>query len=276
MSPAGERYAEIQVGQSKLRMHYVAVGDAGAPLLLIHGFGGCLENWRPLLPALGRRFRVYAIDLPGFGRSDAMAAHYRFEDLVQTVGAFIRTFDLASLTVVGHSFGGLVAVELARLNQSRVDRLVLVDSAGAQVATPLDRPVMRLALRYPILGRWIIRALTTGRAFPRVVQRMGADAGRLNEEQLAALRVGVRQMHLPPTGRDSWVVDRFLDRVAQVPCFTLVLWGAEDRVIPVEQGVAIFKHLQHGQMQVVESCGHVMPMECPEEMLGALFQFLQE
>ncbi len=257
-------------------MHYVAVGDAGTPLLLIHGFGGCLENWRALLPALGRRFRVYAIDLPGFGRSDALAAHHRFEDMVHAVGAFIKTFDLASLTVVGHSFGGLVAVELARLNQSRVDRLVLVDSAGAQVATPLDRPSMRVALRYPLLGRLIIRALTADRAFPRVVRRMVADEGRLNEEQLAALRAGVRQMHLPPTGRASWVIERFLDRVAQVPCFTLVLWGAEDQVIPVEQGVAIFKRLQHGQMQVVESCGHVMPMECPEEMLGALFQFLQE
>ncbi len=257
-------------------MHYVAVGDAGTPLLLIHGFGGCLENWRALLPSLGRRFRVYAIDLPGFGRSDSLAAHHRLEDMVQAVGTFIKTFDLASLTVVGHSFGGLVAVEVARLNQTRVDRLVLVDSAGGQVATPLDRPLMRVALRYPVLGRSMIKALTARWPFRRVVRRMVADEGRLNEEQLAALRVGVRQMHLPVTSRASWVVDRFLERVAQVPCFTLVLWGAEDRVIPIEQGVAIFKRLQHGQMKVIEACGHLMPMECPEEMLGALFQFLQE
>lgn len=257
-------------------MHYVAVGDAGAPLLLIHGFGGCLENWRALLSSLGRRFRVYAIDLPGFGRSDALPPRYRFEDVVQAVGSFIKTFDLASLTVVGHSLGGTVAVEVARLNQSRVDRLVLIDSAGAQATTPFDRPLMSLALRFQALGRLTIRVLTSRRAFPRVARRMVADEDRLNKEQLAALRAGVRQMHLPSTVRASWVVDRFLERVAQVPCLTLVLWGAQDQVIPVEQGVAIFKRLQHGQMQVIEACGHVMPMECPEEMLGALLQFLQD
>lgn len=266
----------LQVGKSPVRFHYVTAGGAGTPVLLLHGFGGNLEHWKALLPSLGRRFRVYAIDLPGFGRSGALSPGYRLEDMVQAVNAFIKTFELASLTVIGHSFGGLVAVEVARLNHSRVDHLVLVDSAGVEPPAHLDRPLMRALWRFPALGRVAVRLMTTRPLFSRLVRGMVADEGRLNEKQLAALREGVRQMRLPPTGRAAWFADRFLDRVAQVPCLTLVLWGAEDRVIPVEHGVAIFKQLQHGQMRVIDQCGHVMPMECPEEMLGALFQFLQE
>ncbi|HEY3316101.1 MAG TPA: alpha/beta hydrolase, partial [Bacillota bacterium] len=73
----------------------------------------------------------------------------------------------------------------------------------------------------------------------------------------------------------AWAFERFLDRVGQVSCPALVLWGARDRLLPVEHGVAIFKHLQDGRLQVIDDCGHVMPLERPEELAKVLAGFFE-
>lgn len=274
MSIRDERYAAVQVGDRKIRLHYVTAGAGGSPLLLIHGLAGSTDNWRQALPSLAMRYRVYALDLPGFGLSEAPRPGFKLTDLAEAVSAFIKAFGLNSICVVGHSIGGLVAVEVARTNQSRVDRLVLMDSAGAE---PPRRNGLgsRLALRLPILTRALIMIVGLDRVFRSVLKRLVVDPQRLPAGAVAELRRGIRRVHLPPTGPAGLSLDHFLERLGQLPCPTLVLWGAEDAVFPVDQGLTIFRNLQHGQIKVIEGCGHLMPLECPEEMLGAIFEFLE-
>ncbi|HEY3315074.1 MAG TPA: alpha/beta fold hydrolase, partial [Bacillota bacterium] len=210
MGPSGDRYVTLPVGHQKLRIRYVTAGGAGHPVLLLHGFGGSADHWRLVMPALARHFRVYAIDLPGFGRSERPGRGFHISDLSQAAGAFIKAFGLSSLRVAGHSMGGQIAVEVARMHQTRVDRLVVIDSSGLN-PRPLSTAI-RMMLRFPTLGWMWSRVVATEPVFRRRLRFLAADESRLTEADRKTLRQGILQVRLPASRGEAWAFERFLDR----------------------------------------------------------------
>src|SRR6185369_1581798 len=108
---------------------YYDVGR-GAPLVLLHGVGGDADQWAFVLGQLSAAHRVIAIDLPGFGRSDKPAIEYRVEGYVEFLDRFLTAIGIDRASLLGHSFGGWIVASFALAFPQRVDRLVLVDSAG--------------------------------------------------------------------------------------------------------------------------------------------------
>src|SRR5206468_8219015 len=111
------------------RVNYVEMGS-GPPLVLIHGLSGCWQNWLENIPHFGRRHRVVAVDLPGFGESELPHEEISIPGYGRFIDAFLDEVDVERASLVGNSMGGFIAAETTIAHPSRVERLVLVSAAG--------------------------------------------------------------------------------------------------------------------------------------------------
>lgn len=251
------------------------------PLVLIHGFGGSLYSWREVAPALADAgHRVIALDLPGFGYSGRPpdSAAYTPEGQAATVAQVLESFGVGAdrpAHLVGHSFGGGVALELAEARPELVRSLVLVDSTlptfsrAPNAGWPLYRPFAYLLARTVGLRRFFVRAalekayhddaLVTPALVDayrsRLVLRGPASAYRGITSAIPRERLGVDLRKVEPR--------------------TLVVWGEEDALIPVRAGRQAAERIPGAELAVLPECGHLPMEECPEGFLGAVTRFLK-
>ena len=127
-----------------LRIRYRTAGK-GSPLVLLHGWGTSLDTFRPMSEDLGRFHTVTSFDFPGHGQSDLPPAAWAVDDFVGLTVDLMAELGIVKASVLGHSFGGRVAIKLAAAHPDKVDRLVLVDAAGVPPAQTLRRRLKRFA-----------------------------------------------------------------------------------------------------------------------------------
>jgi pimeloyl-ACP methyl ester carboxylesterase len=248
------------------RLHYFEAGRSdGTPLLLVHGLGARGEDWREMIPAMAARgFHIYAPDLPGYGRSSKPAdANYSIAMEEAAVVSFMQAVHLPRADVGGWSMGGWVSMKLALDRPEMVDRLVVYDSAGIyfpasfgpELFVPGDAPgvtrlVKILSPRPGPMPDFVMRA----------VIRKIAQNGWVVQRSMTAMT----------NGRD--LLDFRLHDIRQP---TLVVWGAEDELIPLEVGKKIHEGIPNSSLKVVGGCGHLAPLECSEPVAEATEKFLR-
>jgi pimeloyl-ACP methyl ester carboxylesterase len=265
-----------------LPIRYLCVGE-GLPLVLLHGAGDNSLDWRWVLPALARKHRVYALDLPGSPDSARPAANYSPAFFERFVAAFVDALDIAPATFVGNSLGGLIALRLALSEPACVRALVLVDGAGLGSAV---NPAFT-SVNVPLLGEaaipfWRTRAGAYQRAWGRTALLFAHPPRGVPREWLAeqcrlARSPGYLEAHLTvlraivsPLGQREVLVDRLPS--LKIPM--LVVWGERDRVFPRSQAKRAVGRLQEGSLALIPDCGHMPHVECPNRFLGALDEFL--
>ena len=259
-------------------------GGEGETVLLLHGLAGSSRTWRAVVPDLARTHDVIAPDLLGHGESAKPMGDYSLGAFASGMRDFLAALDVPSATIVGHSFGGGVAMQLAYQHPELCDRLVLVSSGG------LGREVS-----------WLLRLLTLPGAeqlmplmFPRVVADRGAGVGRLlgrvglNSPRFAEMwrayaslagaenrKAFVRTIRgvIEPGGQTVSALDR-LYLAAHVP--TLIVWGNRDDIIPVEHAAAAHEAIPGSRLAVLAGVGHFPHVEAPERFLSVLIDFLGE
>jgi 4,5:9,10-diseco-3-hydroxy-5,9,17-trioxoandrosta-1(10),2-diene-4-oate hydrolase len=265
-----------------LPIRYLAAGE-GPPLVLLHGAGDNSLDWRWVLPALARKHRVYAPDLPGSPDSARPPADYSSAFFERFVAAFVGALGVGRATFVGNSLGGLVALRLALSEPARVGALVLVDSAGLGYAVnPAVTSVNVPGLGEAAMPFWRTRVGAYQRAWGRTALLFAHPPGSVPREWLAeqrrlALRPGYLEAHLTalralvgPFGQRAVLLDRL--PLLEVP--TLVVWGERDRVFPRSQAKRAVVRLREGSLAVIPGCGHMPHVECPDRFLVALDGFL--
>jgi pimeloyl-ACP methyl ester carboxylesterase len=236
-----------------------------------------------VLPALARKHRVYAPDLPGSPDSARPAADYSSAFFERFVAAFVEALGIGRATFVGNSLGGLIALRLALSEPDLVRALILVD--GASLGPAID-PLFT-SVNVPFLGEsampfWRTRAGAYQRVWGRTALLFAHPPGSVPREWLAeqcrlALTPGYLEAHLSvlraivsPLGQREVLVDRLPS--LKVP--TLVVWGERDRVFPRSQAREAVTHLPEGSLSLIPGCGHMPHVECPDRFLGALEGFL--
>lgn len=259
------------------RVHVVAMG-AGRPVLLLHGLGASWIAWEPLLPRLSAWCRVFAPDLPGHGDSDTLRP-YRLDNATPWVEALLDALGLECAALVGNSLGGLVALCVALERPRRASHLVLVDAAG------LGREVnitLRLAT-LPVIGEML--EAPSERGTRRLLRRLIlADPRHITPTLVAELtrvrsRPGARETVLEALrwGIDVLGVKRrvvFLQRLGEVGCPLLVVWGGRDRIFPVRQAYRAQKVAPRARVVVFPHSGHWPHYEEPEAFARLLRDFL--
>jgi len=256
------------------RLRLIDTGS-GQPVVLIHGIGASVYNWRYTLPALVTAgYRVIAFDNRGFGFSDQTAHGYHNADYVRLLVSLLDSLGVSSAVLVGHSMGGTIAAEVALTHPDRVRGLVLIDAAGYGMRWP---GVLKIA-RWPLVGG--IATSFRGRWFTkRILRSTFADPSKVTEGDVDQYYAPVAQ---PGFGRAlrgvlrEFRFDSLGGRLARVQTPTLILWGDADRWIPVGVGARFTRELPRSEFVIVERSGHNPQEESPDRVNQLLLDFLKE
>lgn len=275
-SPGPESLRPKDVSARGARIRFVEAG-AGTPVVLLHDCSASHETWVPIMQRLAGTFRVIAPDLPGFGGSekpDPQKYAYGFDAFSESVFDLVAALGLGRVHVCGHGLGGSVALTLAARHPAIVHRLVLVDAP----VYPANEHGLERAGRMPVLGAVLFRQLMGPALFRAYVQgTVYAGASKVPPGRLEALYASfnvpaARQaLHATITG----TADRrpLVARLPRVTAESLVVWGRDDRLSPVEHGRRLARELR-GRFEVVE-CGRCPPDEEPDAFAGILSSFLE-
>lgn len=268
-APAAPLEKEARVYGQKI--HYLEAGSTGPVVILLHGLGVDSNQWRLTMSALAG-YRVLAPDQIGSGKSDKPPLNYRVQTLVDFLDGFYRESGVQRATLVGNSLGGWVALAFALAHPAKVEKLVLVDSAGYsnqrwQGPAPTRDELLKLnpstlAGTRELLGlifanKLLVNDVTVQAAF---TQRLAAADGHVVNAFIDSIL------------RNEDYVDGRLGAV-KVP--TLIVWGREDGLLPVAVGEAFAKDIAGARLTVLDKCGHVPHLECATTFNGALAGFLK-
>ena len=249
------------------KIHYVEAGS-GAPLILIHGLADDAGIWDSVIPPLAARFRVIALDQIGFGRSDKPLLNFRISTFVDFLDGFLADLKIERVSLIGNSLGGWVAAAYASSHPERVERLVLSDAAGyASLAKTMDPRALR-ALR--LASREDIRYLGPLTFHDK---RFYQDVDLAFKE-----RVGAGDSYTVGQLVDSMIRgDDTLDNTLHaINRPTLVIWGRDDKLIPLSFGERFHQDIANSQLRIIDNCGHMPQVECPHEFAAFVLQFLNE
>jgi pyruvate dehydrogenase E2 component (dihydrolipoamide acetyltransferase) len=259
----------VEVGGRRLRyLERAPEAAAGDPVVLLHGFGGDLNNWLFNTDRLAERRRVYALDLPGHGESSKDVGAGDLEAFAEAVGGFLDAVGAARAHLVGHSLGGAVALAYALAHPDRVASLTLVAPAGLGEDINPD-----------YIDGFV--AAERRRELKGVLELLFADQGLVSRKlvddvlrykRLDGVEEALRQVAgvMYPSGRQTVVLTGELDRL-QAPA--LVVWGGQDRILPAAHAEAL---AGRARVEVLAGAGHSPHMEAANEVNRLVGGFLDE
>lgn len=247
------------------RIHYLAEGPAQGPVVvLVHGLGGRAEDWLNLAPWLKRAgYRVYMPDLVGYGRSEKPTNFsYSVTDEAGVVIGFMDALGLKQVELGGWSMGGWIVELVAGAHPERVRRLVLFDAAGLY-----ERPTWDTRLFTPATEDELAQldALLMPHP-PPVPGFIARDVLRAIERNGWVVRRALNDMW---TGTEA--TDRLLPEL-KMP--VLIVWGGDDRIVPLEQGETIHRLVAQSELDVAQGCGHLAPQQCTGQIGPWVVDFL--
>jgi pimeloyl-ACP methyl ester carboxylesterase len=268
---------EVRWADAKaVRMRYFVAGE-GPPLLLVHGLGGAAANWGELAPTLARRRRVLVPDLPGHGGSAGLPAAPNLAAFAERVRLVAEREGMLPAPVVGHSLGAVVALRMAIRTPAATRGIVLAGAAGIRSATRwaefwiaffgVLRPSRAVAPFRHVVGR---RRLLRYPVFARLL----SDPLSLSAAAVDGLLAG-SPLHadVRSAGR-TLVRDDPRRELEHVRCPCLVLWGARDNVVPVEDAFEYARRLR-APLRTIADAGHLLIAERPDACADAIERFLE-
>jgi pimeloyl-ACP methyl ester carboxylesterase len=256
----------------------------GPPVVFVHGLGGSWQNWLEQLPELAREHRVVAMDLPGFGYSPMPREEISIAGYARLLDGLLGELGIDAAAVVGNSMGGFIGAELAISFPQRVERLVLVSAAG--LSTHND-PVPVRALPALVRLERVIAGSTAwlaGRS-DTVMRRPRLRGATLNAvvRHPSRLPAALAAEQLRGAGKPGFlsalqaVIDYDVrDRLPEIACPTLIVWGARDRLINVRDAHVFEELIPDSRKVIFEDTGHVAMLERPAAFNALLEEFLAE
>ncbi len=256
----------------------------GQPLVFVHGLSGSWPNWLEQLPVLGVDRRVIAMDLPGFGHSPMPTDEISIAGYARLLDGLMGELGIDAAAVVGNSMGGFIAAELAIAFPQRVERLVLVSAAGIST-TEARGPVRavpairRLETTLAATGAWVASksdsAARRARLREALLNVVVAHPSRLlpalaAEQLRGAGKPGFLQ------GLQAVLYYDVRERLPEIACPTLIVWGDRDRLIPVHDADVFAELIPNSRKVVFADTGHMAMLERPAAFNSLLEGFLAE
>ncbi len=281
--PAADRTVEYVTVHGHRRA-YVKVGS-GPVLLLLHGLGCDHTTWDPIIDQLAEHYTVIAPDFLGHGESDKPRADYSIGGYANGMRDLLTILNIDKVTVVGHSFGGGVAMQFAYQFPERTDRLILVSSGGlGREVTPAIRAIT-LPGFHQLMGlvnlpgvRDVTQALLSGLADSGVgaFRDLHEVAGIIDSWRDAGTRRAIRHLVRACIDLQGQVIT-MRDRAYLTAAMPMaIVWGKDDIVLPVEHTSIISELAPDARIQVFENSGHFPHKDHPEAFVAFLASFIEE
>ena len=270
-------YVEVDAEGLKLSTYLLGKGD---PVVLLHGLGGSKITWLPVLGPLAEHHRLIVPDLPGHGESDKPRADYSPRFYARAVRGLLKELGVEQAVLIGNSLGGRVVLELALRSPDRVAALALLDPSVPGLRW---RYLMGFTRVFPTeIGA--VPFLLRERWMQLVIRRLFAHPERLSPEAYAAGAKEFIRIYRSPQARMAFfsslrhvVTERpesFFGSLRRIKQPTLVVFGAEDRLVPARLGVRLAEHLPNSTFVTLPEVGHVPQFEATAETLQLLTAFL--
>lgn len=224
-------------------------------LVFLHGWRSQGLVWKDIAEKINNQgFAIYMLDFPGFGGSPQPKVAFSVQDYADVVGEFIKKLKLGNVILVGHSFGGRVAIKLSAIYPNLIKKIVLVDSAGlaenkskeisflAKIAKPFFKPSFMMGLR------------------EKIYKKIGA------EDYVATPQL--RETFLKVINED------LSDYLAQINKPTLIIWGENDKDTPTSAAKLMNEKIKNSKLVVLKGAGHFSFLDKPQEFLSELTNFI--
>ena len=250
--------AQKQAVINGLLINYYREGE-GRPLIFLHGWRSDASVWLPLFPSLTPHpYALYALDLPGFGRSETPRTAYTLHDYAEIIKKFVSLIPNPSSIapiIVGHSFGARIALKYAAMNPGSLQKLILIGAGGAREARVGIKKIIAKLLR-PLFTPRFMQPLRR-----RLYVMIGAD-DYLATPHLQKTFVNILNEDMLP-----------LAKKITVP--TLIVWGEHDKMAPLAYGKKLHEAIQGSQLAIIKNTGHFCFHDQPEEFTEILQKFLK-
>jgi pimeloyl-ACP methyl ester carboxylesterase len=267
-------------------VNVLSAGRGRRTAVLLHGFGDTHATWRHVLPALAQRQRVISLDLPGFGASPALPGPLLDGQVAAVEGVLDALGVDGPVAVIGNSMGGAAALRFALAHPDRTDRVVAIAPAGLGVGVPIWWRMLSgqlLSLRFMLMALEVVPPPFVESVARQIFLRLVVhDTGRIDP---ATLRELGRRYRTRRDIEDLYQLGHLLvaelasgallGRVEEIDVPLLVLWGRNDRMVPVEHGRALAETVPGARLEVIDPCGHCPQIERPDLLLPLLESFLR-
>ncbi len=261
---------------------FYTVKGEGKHLILIHGYGAGMWVWEKQIDLLSQFYRVYALDVIGYGFSDRPKVAYTPEAYIHFLKDFMDGVGIEKATLIGNSMGGGIAWATAVLFPERVERLILIDCAPPDVLREVKNKSFRTLIAIkdiPVLPYLVISARSK-RSIKMVLEECISDVKLITPEVLN------RQYQLSKIKGSTWVLYSTLkhaeealklkDQFPHIRQPVLFIWGEKDVIFPPNVGENLHRTIAGSKFQLIEKSGHIPMWEAPDEVNPAILDFLKD
>jgi pimeloyl-ACP methyl ester carboxylesterase len=257
---------------------------SGPPVLFVHGLGGSWQNWLENMPVIADAgYRSIAVDLPGFGESEMPREKISISGYGRWVESLLDELDTGPVALVGNSMGGFIGAETAIKFPQHIERLVLVSAAGISIEHQRNDVAMNALYRTEAVSKYVAtwlaarsETLTTRPGLRRALLRfVAAHPHRLPGPLIAEQVRGVGKHGFLPA-LDALTSYPIRERLPDIACPTLIVWGADDQLVPRADADVFEELIPDSRKVVFEDTGHVAMFERPARFNRLLTDFLAE
>lgn len=241
----------------------IHAGKSKKDLIFLHGWGVDKHSWSPILERLKEKFKIHVLDFPGFGES-VLTKPYRLIDYADFVVDFLRVEKVKKIIIVGHSFGGRVAIKIVASFPSIVEGLVLVNSAGVKTKYGIKHYFW---LAITKTGNFFL-SLPFVRNFYPPVKKFFYKARTLEQSDY----FNINNENLKKTFIN--IIDEDLSEdIGKINLPTLIIWGENDQMTPLEDGQIIHRLIRDSKIVVFPNAGHFSYLDEQEKFCQELEKF---
>jgi pimeloyl-ACP methyl ester carboxylesterase len=245
-------------------------------ILLVHGFLSSTISFKKLMPALTKNYVVIALDLPGFGQSEkSITFVYRLCNYGQLLIDFLDKLNIQNAVLIGHSMGGQISLHAAKKAPDRIDKLILLGCCS-YVKKANQSLIM---CSYLPLFTWGVRSWIKSKDVKKNLLSVLHDSALVTEELIEGYQKPISEAAFIDSlirllrHREGDMTSLELQEISQP---VLMIWGKEDKVMPVKTGYRLKQDLQNAQLIVYEKCGHLLMEEKPDEISEEIIHFIEE
>jgi len=230
-------------------------GDNSPPLIFLHGWRSEGRVWTQIINTIPNK-TIYTLDLPGFGASQNFKDGATLDDYANLVNEFIKSENIHEAILIGHSFGGRIAIKLASKNASWIKKIVLIDSAGLQEKN-LKKFIYKIIAKI-VKPFFYIPGLNSLRN--KIYKKIGPDYIATPAMQKTFLNIINENL------------DPLLKNINQE---TLIIWGKNDDITPISMAKTLKQNIKNAKLIVIASAGHFVFIDQPEEFSQELLNFIK-
>jgi len=239
------------------------IGGGGENFLILHGWNGSSDSWRKIIEILGIKYKVICPDFPGFGKTETPKIPWSLNDFVEWLKEFTEKLNLKEFFLLGHSFGGRVAIRFSISHPEKVKKLILVSSAGIRQEWGLKEKII---FQISKIGN----AIFSKNPFFRF-----KDGARNFFYRIARIKDYSKAKGMMKETMKKIVEEDLLPELSKIQNETLIIWGEKDKIVPLKYAFLFKEKIKNSKLEILPKIGHSPHLEDPEKLAEVLISNLK-